>query len=577
MLRRYYQEELTNLRELAREFSESHPALAPYLSGPSADPDVERLLEGVAFLTGMLRQKLDDEFPEIIHELMELIWPHYLRPVPCTSTVAFSPKPGLKEVLTVPAGTGVASLPVDGTSCIFRTCREVDVHPCRILESGYREQPGRPRQLVLTVELEGLTLSQWPVSSLEFCLGGAYASACDLYCLLLNQVMDVRLHPLEEGSDLLLPASSVHPGGFSDDEALLPYPTNSFPGYRMLQEYFVNPRKFLFISLEGLERWTNRGDGARFEIIFSLKPGEEPLPQVTGESFVLSAVPVINLFPFSANPIRLDHRRFKYPVQPATDKPGHYHVYSLQKVKGFVQGTAAEREYLRFDMFGSGQGNGPFYNVVKQPSLLGPGMDCYISVAYPDVRQMADIETLSIDLLCTNAFLPEQLQIGDICRPTSSTPELVEFRNITTASPYSLPTLGKDLLWRLISHLNLNYSSLAGTENFKALLKLYIFTETRNQKQAAVNMRRIQGVEHLECRPVDRLISGMMFRGQEVNAVLRQDHFASRGDMYLFGSMIERFLGCYAAINSFTCFTLKESFTGERFKWAPRTGDRLLL
>ena len=74
-MNRYFQQEISNLKELGAEFSEAHPAIAPMLSGPSADPDVERLLEGVAFLTAMLRQKLDDEFPEIIHELVHLIWP----------------------------------------------------------------------------------------------------------------------------------------------------------------------------------------------------------------------------------------------------------------------------------------------------------------------------------------------------------------------------------------------------------------------------------------------------------------------------------------------------------------------
>jgi len=52
----YYQQELENLRELARDFSRVHPAAAPMLGGQSADPDVERLLEAVALLTGLMRR-----------------------------------------------------------------------------------------------------------------------------------------------------------------------------------------------------------------------------------------------------------------------------------------------------------------------------------------------------------------------------------------------------------------------------------------------------------------------------------------------------------------------------------------
>ncbi|WP_205895569.1 type VI secretion system baseplate subunit TssF, partial [Pseudomonas viridiflava] len=78
----YYQDELAALRHLGRRFSERNPALAPFLGQAGLDPDVERLLEGFAFLTGRLRQKLDDELPELTHSLMNLLWPNYLRPLP---------------------------------------------------------------------------------------------------------------------------------------------------------------------------------------------------------------------------------------------------------------------------------------------------------------------------------------------------------------------------------------------------------------------------------------------------------------------------------------------------------------
>jgi len=74
MLNSHYQNELNQLRRLADEFARRNPALAPLLGVDSAnDPDVERLLEGVAFLTGMVRQRLDDEFPEFIQELPQLL------------------------------------------------------------------------------------------------------------------------------------------------------------------------------------------------------------------------------------------------------------------------------------------------------------------------------------------------------------------------------------------------------------------------------------------------------------------------------------------------------------------------
>src|SRR5215510_10937964 len=102
---RYYLVELAFLREMGREFVRTHPSLAPFLAGEGSDPDVERLLEGFAFLTGRMRQKLDDELPELTHSLMALLWPHFLRPIPAMSILQFQPMPHIvSEKRKIPRG-----------------------------------------------------------------------------------------------------------------------------------------------------------------------------------------------------------------------------------------------------------------------------------------------------------------------------------------------------------------------------------------------------------------------------------------------------------------------------------------
>src|SRR5262249_50838854 len=126
---KYYQDELTYLRDLGREFATAYPNIAPMLA-ERGDPDVERLLEGVAFLTGKIRQKLDDELPEVIHSVASLLFPHYLRQVPSASVVEFTPLPNVvRERLLVARGAEVGSVPVDGVSCRFRTTQDVELVP----------------------------------------------------------------------------------------------------------------------------------------------------------------------------------------------------------------------------------------------------------------------------------------------------------------------------------------------------------------------------------------------------------------------------------------------------------------
>lgn len=113
---RYYDTEMRYLRDAAKEFAATHPDRAAMLNLDRAgapDPFVERLLEGFAFSVGRLRQKIDDDLPELTEGLVSILWPHYLRTIPSLSVVALTPDlPKMKMAEVAPAGLEVYSRPV---------------------------------------------------------------------------------------------------------------------------------------------------------------------------------------------------------------------------------------------------------------------------------------------------------------------------------------------------------------------------------------------------------------------------------------------------------------------------------
>jgi len=577
MFNRYFQQEISNLRDLAAEFAKAHPALAPMLEGQSADPDVERLLEGVAFLTGLLREKIDDEFPEIIQGLMQLIFPHYLRPIPATTIIAFNPKPNLKQPYTVPAGVKLASNPIDGTQCIFQTCYEVEAHPLKLKAAFFDQMPGQPPLITLAFKLTGMDLSRWTPTRLRLHLAKEYPDAANIFYLLIRCLRSITLASVEGGSSCVLEPDQLRPVGFTEEEGMLPYPSHSFPGYRIIQEYFILPHKYLFIDINGFDRWTNRGNGAEFKIIFEFKELPFPPPKITGDNFVLFATPAVNVFEHDADPISLDHRRNEYRVRPSGQNKAHYQVYSVDKVSGYRQGTVKAREYEPFEMFQTESRDHPIYHVSFKRSPVGNTIDALLSFTYPDKGETPAPETLSIAITCTNGELAERLQVGDISQPTSNSPELLEFKNIRPPTASVLPPLGSTLLWRFLSLYSLNYLSLARADNIKALLKLYIFSESRDQTATYTNNRRVEGISAVDVRREDRLVMGYLMRGQEIVLKAHSDHFASDGDLFIFGSVLENFFGCYASINSFTNFRIEEVLKGDIYKWPARIGDRPLI
>ncbi len=577
MFNQYFQNELGNLRELGAEFARRYPAVAPMLSGMSTDPDTERLLEGVAFLTAMLRQRLDDDFPEIIQELFQLIWPHYLRPVPSTSIVDFSPKSGLKQTVRVPRGVQLASEPVEGTPCFFATCYDVDVHPLVLEKATFEEKAGKSPTIRLGFALQGVQLDEWRPETLRLHLTGDSSQSSDIYLLLSRYVKRIVLTPEGGGESCLLHPDKLKPAGFGSEDALLPYPTQAFPGYRIIQEYFILPEKFLFLELEGFHQWKNRGSASQFEICFELKDIPFARPRVRKDNFALAATPVINLFSHDADPIRMDHRKSEYLVRPAGSNDRNFQVYTIESVTGYVQGTAQERVYTPFEMFSPNPDADPTFHMSIRQSPVRQGFDFYLSVAYPPGSGEPPPETLSIGLQCTNGVAPEGLQIGDIRNPTSSTPEFVEFRNIIPPTAAIVPQLGRNLHWKLLSHLCLNYRSLASAENLKALLELYNFEENRDRPAFLANQKKVAGIEEVSTRTSDRLVDRVIMRGREIRLNLRQDNFAGVGDLFLFGSVLDHFLGLYASLNTYTQLTVKEALKGEVYQWPPRIGVHPLI
>ena len=91
----YYEKELYHIREMGGVFAQEYPKIASRLGLDAyscADPYVERLLEGFAFLTARVQMKMDSEFPKFTQALLNSVYPHYLSPTPSMLIAEFEPR-----------------------------------------------------------------------------------------------------------------------------------------------------------------------------------------------------------------------------------------------------------------------------------------------------------------------------------------------------------------------------------------------------------------------------------------------------------------------------------------------------
>lgn len=569
MTRKGAHTELLRLRELAVVFAEANPALAPLLGGPMADPDVERLLDAVAFQNGLLSRKLDVEFPELIRNLAYLVLPHYMRPVPASTILGFVPNPSLGRPVTVPAGAQLDSTPVDGTCCRFTTTRDLEVQPLELAAVVVTQKSTQGAEIRLSFKVCGLTLSQWRPRSIRLFLAGDHVVATDLYQLLSRHLRRIVISAPGSAA-VTLPAECLHHAGYDETDVLAPYPLHAFPGYRLLNQYFNAPEKFLFVDLEGLEQWTERGDGDHFEVTLLLDGLSSGVPKFSRANFVLHAVPAANFFRHAADPIFIDHCANRYYLRPSGPDAKNHWIYSVDRVTGFMRQAGTERNYEPFELFGSDTSPKPVFLPVVEASPDQACYSVYLSVAFPHERLFFDGEALSIDLTCTNGVLPENLRIGDIRTPISGIPENLAARNITPVNPGVPPPGGAGLLCQLVTHLYLNHVTLGKTENLQTLLKLYLFRDNSGGGLTTANRKRLAGIEEVTVTHGESMVAGVPMRGSDIRLKVRRDHFAGPGDLYLFGCVLDRFLAEYSSINCYTRLTLEELLRGESRQWPMR-------
>jgi type VI secretion system protein ImpG len=490
---------------------------------------------------------------------------------------------------TIARGTEIDSIPVDGTSCRFQTCYDVDVYPVS-LEDVTLERQGSGSLLRLAFRCQpGVSLDAFELDVIrlyfheETLLNPTLSQTLYLWCRqylsgIMVHTQDVNSHEV----DFALPPVAIQPGGLAEHEGLLPYLPTTFIGYRLIQEYFSLSQKFLFVDLQGLGRLHEVEGGQAFEVRLAFSQALAGTVRISPGNILLYCTPVVNLFKKDADPIRLEHDKVEYRVRPAGQNPTHFEAYAIERVAGWVQGSGERREYAPFlslDHMQQDEGRQSVcYHTRLVPAVVGRGVDTYMSFLTREAAHvLPPTETISLELTCTNRDLPDELKVGDIATPTGSSPEFIRFRNITPVTSSVPPKLDRGLYWALISNMSLNYLSLTNIDALRVILTTYNFHIREDRQAARAHELRMQGIESIQVQPVDRLIRGTPIRGLRIALDMRESCFAGEGDLYLLATVLNEFFSLYATVNSFHQLVVQNVDRGEVYTWPVMKGRQELL
>jgi len=573
MLSARYQDEMQKLRTLVAEFLRDHPSLAPLFGGPTVDPDVERLLEGSAFLAASLRERLDDDWPEIVRPLIEQLQPRWLRPMPSATMVAFTPNPSQTKPVTILKGSRISSRPEEGVSCQFTTCWDVVVEPITLLDAAFHHPVGEPPAIRLSFQLHDISPPDWSASTLRLFLGDGFPRAADLNLVLSRHLAFIEVKGLEEGASCRLAPERLIPLSGTKSNPLLACLPDDSPGLTALLDYFACPETFLFVEVTGLDHWRERGRGSQFELSFVLKNElPVPAPVVDRSSFLLAATPAVNLFPHTAEPITHAAKSTKLycPVVPAGKEKEHCSVWSVDDVTGLLKsGSARKRQYRADSSAGDAPSGEPCYRTAVKLRPLSAGVDLSL-----ELHRSEEVEaSVTVEITCTNGSLPAKLGIGDLSVPTVEMADGVTVRNVTPVTPPSDPPLEPGRLWKLYTCSRLYKRMLSQPEAVRSVLAT-LAASVRSDREGLSRARaRIGGIEKISVRERDILRGGVPWRGIEVVLKLNGKAYESLGELYLFAAVFERFLGGFVSENYLVRLIVEDSAGSTRYAWDARPGD----
>lgn len=565
MLKHYYQQELYKIRELAKEFAELYPMLAPLL-GERGDPDVERLLEGFAFLIAQLQERIDKSLPRVYAGFAQMFYPQLLRPSPSATTIQFQPTANIGQSINVPQACQLQSVLIENQTCVFSTTQSLSVEPIILTRSYLDMDAYGHNYIALDFELMGVSLMDLKTSELILHLAGEWANATRLYCLLLTGVESVVFKA--EGADdysVKADALQIYQGAF--DHNLHLKAGHAHDAFRLLQEYFVYPRKFLYVSLGQLDTWRNQSSAKNFTVCLYLNPAKTLPVNLDLTQIKLHCVTAINLMEAAAEPFVLDYRLEDYRIQASDKSTSYKQIFDIKAVVGYQQGLPKPVSYSRqfFEKV-----EGPHYELVYRQGPSIENWDYYISFDMPhDLTQKNYHQTISSHLWVCHGKLPEYLRLGEVNRPGFNTPERITFKNIDLPSRYFSPKMEDDFLWQVQGLLSFNYLPFLDVVRFKALLKLFLPRIEDQVLIKNVNLKIAQGIEQLTVEPCERLVYGESITGCSISLTCNGNHFSGSGDLYLFGQLLWQFFTVNTPIGGFYTFRLINSALDELWTWEP--------
>ncbi len=601
-----YTEELDFLRRMSGEFARDFPTVAGRLDLSQfdcEDPWVERLLEGVAYLTSRVRRELDGGMPLLAESLVSISEPRATSPLPSMAVLHLNYSGDLKSAKFIPSETIFNSeVSADSrTGCTWRTLRQATLRPISILDASLNGQ-GAPEAGISLEGEEGAWMSlgiDVKVSRkiigdgtpLTFQLQGPPEFPGQILKCLRAHCTRIVVCDEEDVLQWLSPSHIIDSVDLEMDARSGASLDEQGHSLLLMQRYASLPEQFHTMSIQGIDGLRLPASSGEIRLVFLLENEHEEIgSRIRSEMFILNAVPVVNLFHRRADRVIVDDQRESHQVMADRTRPMDYEIYDVDEVDAIdADGKVMMRLRSVYNIRDLDSRDTGFYSVRRlarrdsEHSARYGGRSKYrgtnssISLTLPPGAVGNSIDQLSLGVWCTNRDLPLLLPRNAKCLPAHESIGLDHGEIIIGPSEPRMPEQDVSRQWNMLGQMAHGFMRVVDQSgvhqdsgSLQSVLSTYIDPDDKAGKQQVLAITKISAQPIVRRRMMGRRAAEL--RGLKCSIQVSEKAIRSGVDIYTLPLVISRFLRRYIPVSSFIEACVTDEQGKVLYSWKPMDG-----
>lgn len=566
---RYYERELAYVRKSLGEFAELHPEQAAHLQinrNSVEDPNISRLIEGMALLTAKTEQRLDQQLPELVQDLFSLLYPGMIEVAPSYFPLRLEPDlDKMKDNIRLPANSLVEVALEDGSCCQFNTVSDLNLYPYYLSDVSAEAAPfscSPPTDLKGAEAVIQLSLccvdpktnfSQQQLGDFEFYVNGFEGDSQSLIELLLERSVKITLSDMQGNRHTAVPLSAMQNRVTETGFQWLAKYDNQFSGYDLLRDYFCYADKSAYFKIIGLGEQLQTFDSNKLLLnIYVDKLPAEFLRMFQQRVFSLYTVPAINRFKQSGEPLNYDASALSMPVLSDVDNQSNVEVISVAAVYEIDAYGQSKLPQLYKNRYADDLAKRQWLCRTKWDIQGQRELEISVTLAHSELQR--ESITLAMDLWCCNGrsacLIRANAEVESLAK--IDMPGQLQVAAVPSAPQY--PDLDDSIYWRFIALLNANFISLMQSDQPENALcdVLVLCNQGRDNQQIS----SIKKVSYQSAVATIQVCQQPIFStGSQINITLDRQQLAGRHSV--FGEILNVFFQQFCSYDRFVQLEIK--------------------